>query len=634
MNDIITNGTEIKQRIISEINSATQCIYLAMAWFTDRDIASVIIDAKSRNVLVDIVLSSNASNETVKLMLKGANINVHAFDTGDERGMMHHKFCLIDNKISINGSYNYSYNASNNNVENIQVSDDPNTYKQFYSEFERIRYNIDHNIDVNTIMPIENNVSQHKPPLNVIDTFSKQLNDLLYTSVQINTEEYKRKGYEKSKESEGNIELFKAEYNSLKEEIRVYATDESLGNKKNTLIANISNAFESNKEELDNEKVIEISRLKRDNELEKTQIISKLATIREDKLILEIGNQNSGEKGLLQINNEIEKCLHEKRVLEESFFVKKFWSAGNIFALIGLLIFIYYLSIFFASAMYKVFFEGNEIRAAREAGGTPPLPQLVDADAIIKIFNYHSVLFGIMAMLFFLIPVSLSNIKLIGSKNKLTNLVCFWVGVIVFDVLVSAMVAINTDEIKSLLNGNQSTMKIWEVVTHGEFWLIFVFGMLPLIITHFLINFLTKAYNQSQRDIVDAERSKKINILTAEIIDLNLKREYISTIVKEKDNAIKESNDKIMNLEQVSNNIQTEIENKYFEYLKKLKTVFDDFYMRIQSGRIFTDVILNSITSSYKAGFIDFLPEFYADAEVSNRVKEIERIISTPYHID
>ncbi len=121
MSELLTNGTEIKQRIISEINNAKQCIYIAMAWFTDRDIAMAIIEAKSRNIILDIILSSNSQNEIVKLMLKGAGIDVHAFETGDARGIMHHKFCLIDNKISINGSYNYSINASNNNVENIQV---------------------------------------------------------------------------------------------------------------------------------------------------------------------------------------------------------------------------------------------------------------------------------------------------------------------------------------------------------------------------------------------------------------------------------------------------------------------------------------------------------------------------------
>lgn len=136
MNEIITNGTEIKQRIISEINNASESIFLAMAYFTDREIALAIVGAKNRSVIVDIILSSNIQNETVKLMLRGANIIVHAFETGDARGIMHHKFCLIDNKITINGSYNYSINASNNNVENIHVSDDISTYSQFFSEFE------------------------------------------------------------------------------------------------------------------------------------------------------------------------------------------------------------------------------------------------------------------------------------------------------------------------------------------------------------------------------------------------------------------------------------------------------------------------------------------------------------------
>ncbi|MCX2574067.1 phospholipase D-like domain-containing protein [Pedobacter sandarakinus] len=238
MNEIITNGAEIKQRIIAEINNAKKSIYIAMAWFTDRDIASAIIEAKTRGLTLDIVLSSNSSNETVKLMFKGAEISVHAFETGDDRGMMHHKFCLIDNKISINGSYNYSYNASNNNVENIQVSDDPITYRQLFSEFERIRYNIDHNIDVNTKIPTPNKTITLKP-MNVIDAFSQQLHDLVYSASQINTEEYRIKGYETSKNSEGSIEIFKAEYNNIKEEIRAFATDDSLSSKKIILTNNI-----------------------------------------------------------------------------------------------------------------------------------------------------------------------------------------------------------------------------------------------------------------------------------------------------------------------------------------------------------------------------------------------------------
>lgn len=629
MSDLITNGTEIKQRIISEINNANQCVYLAMAYFTDRDIAMAIVEAKNRNIIVDIILSSNAQNETVKLMLKGAGISVHAFDTGDSRGIMHHKFCLIDDKISINGSYNYSLNASNNNVENIQISDDIAIYSQFLNEFERLKYNIDNRIAVNESVNLPDTKIKEVQPMNIIDIFSKQLHSLVYSAAQIDTEKYKANGYATSKESGGNIDIFRTEYNNIKERIRTYATDEGLGSMKNVLTSNISIAFESSKTNLETEKQEKVNIEKRNTDLEKRQINDKIAELKQAKSIFESGNQNTGENGLFQINKEIEKNKLERRTLEQSFVVKKFWTLGTIFVTVGLGIFIFYLSIFFASAVYKVFFEGNIIRAALEAGINPGLPQIVDANAIIKIFRQQGVLFGLIAALFFIIPILLSNLKILGSENKWVNGLLFWVGLLIFDILVSTMVTINTDEIKSLLVGKESTLQIWEVAKHGEFWLIFVFGMFPLILTHFLISYLTKAYKYSQRDIVDAEKNRKIQFLDEEIIDLISEKEFLTNKINEKDDDIIENNKKILNLETEINNRQNLIENNYSELQKQIKTIYDDFSARIISGKIYTDVILNSVISAYKSGFIEFLPEYYATDEVSNRVREIEQSTAT-----
>jgi hypothetical protein len=625
MSDLITNGTEIKQRIISEINNAQQCIYLAMAYFTDREIAMAIVEANNRKVLVDIILSSNAQNETVKLMLKGAGISVHAFDTGDARGIMHHKFCLIDSKISLNGSYNYSLNASSNNVENIQVSDDIAIYSQFLSEFERLKFNIDHKIAVSeqSIMP-ETKIPEAQP-MNIIDTFSKQLHSLVYSAAQIDTEKYKVDGYEKSRDNKGNIDIFRTEYKTIKERIRTYATDEGLGNIKNVLASKISIAYESNKTNLENEKQEKISIAKRDNDLENKQLNLKLDELKQEKSILESGNPNTGEKGLLQINKDIEKNKLERNSLEQTFIIKKFWSIGTIFIVIGLAIFSFYLSIFFASAVYKVFFEGNAIRVSLEAGINPGLPQLVDANAITKIFKLQGPLFGFIAALFFLIPILLSNLKILGSENKSVNKLLFWVGLLVFDILVSTMVAINTDEIKSLLEGRQSTMQLWEVIKHGEFWLIFVFGMFPLILTHFLIDNVIKAYKDSRREIVDAEKNRKIQLLDLDMIELAADKENISTLLKEKNIEIESLNEKRIRFETDINTLQTQIEAKYSELQKQIKAIFDDFSARITSGQLFTDVILNSVIAAYKSGFIEFLPEFYASNEVGYRVKEIDQ---------
>jgi len=629
MNEIITNGTEIKQRILGEINRAQKSIYLAMAFFTDRDIANEIIEAKKRNLTIDIILSSNAQNETVKQMFKDSHISVHAFNTGDERGMMHHKFCLIDEKISINGSYNYSYNASNNNVENIHVSDSLEIYRQLFTEFERLKYNIDHELDVNSTLQVQKIIPQQLTKVNIIDTFFQQLQNLVYSSSQINGEDYKKKGYQTSKERRGSIDIFKMEYENIKEEIKAYATDENLSYKKTFITSNITNAFESTKINLENEKQTKLNNLRQDNEIIERQINDKISNINREKLLLESGNQITGEKGLLQINKELEKIQLEKKSIEKTLIVKKFWTVGTFLVLIGLCIFTFYLSIFFASAVYKVFFESNEIRNSLEAGINPGLPQLVDANAAIKIFRKQGVLFGLIALLFFLIPLILSNLKLLGSKNKLVNRILFWVGLLIFDVVVSIMVALNTDEIKCLLNGEKSQLKIWEVIGLGEFWLIFVFGMFPLIITHYLIENIVHTYTNSKGELVDAEKDKSIQILDEQMIELNYEKERINVLIQEKEIFIEVNNEKIHKLELETNEGHRKIENMFDELQNQIKSIFDDFNSKIISGKIFTDVILDNVISSYKLGFIEYLPEYYATEEVANRVKEIEQIITT-----
>src|SRR5690606_27565948 len=196
----------------------------------------------------------------------------------------------------------------------------------------------------------------------------------------------------------------------------------------------------------------------------------------------------------------------------------------------------------------------------------------------------------------------------LGSENKWINWLLFWVGLLIFDISVAAMIAFNTDEIKSLLVGKESELQLWEVVKHGEFWMIFVFGMMPLIITHYLIEYLHNAYKKSQKHLVDAEKAKRLKLLDDELIDLNTSKTSISDSIKEKDGAIKDNSEKIMALDAKTNDYIDQTEIKYAERLHPIKTLYEEFYAKIVSGRIFTDEILLSVVSAFKTGFIDFLP--------------------------
>src|SRR5690606_16978178 len=111
-----------------------------------------------------------------------------------------------------------------------------------------------------------------------------------------------------------------------------------------------------------------------------------------------------------------------------------------------------------------------------------------------------------------------------------------------------------------------------------------------------------------------------------EMIDLNSQKEELTNKVKEKEELINQQKAKVLNLETEINNRQTQIENRYSELQNQIKAIYDDFKARITSGRIFTDVIFDSVITAYKSGFIEFLPGYYATDEVANRVKEIEKV--------
>lgn len=51
---------------------------------------------------------------------------------------MHHKFAIVDRRMVITGSLNWTTQAIQNNLENVLVLEDAEYVKPFLEEFERI----------------------------------------------------------------------------------------------------------------------------------------------------------------------------------------------------------------------------------------------------------------------------------------------------------------------------------------------------------------------------------------------------------------------------------------------------------------------------------------------------------------
>ena len=133
--------SEIRNRIIPLLNDATQKIQVAMAWFTSNELFEALINALSRGVNVELILLDNAINymyyapDFNEFINAGGKLRI----AGPEVGFMHHKFCVIDDRLAITGSYNWTYYAETRNVENIVISDNSDIVMLFSAEFNRLQ---------------------------------------------------------------------------------------------------------------------------------------------------------------------------------------------------------------------------------------------------------------------------------------------------------------------------------------------------------------------------------------------------------------------------------------------------------------------------------------------------------------
>lgn len=131
----------IAERIQEEISKANKSIFIAVAWFTNKNIFNELLNKVRNGCTVSIIISNdninlNSSIEFDQLLTDKSK--VYKIGNGDTE-LMHNKFCVIDYSTVITGSYNWSYKAENN-FENVIITyNDTSLAEQFITEFNNIK---------------------------------------------------------------------------------------------------------------------------------------------------------------------------------------------------------------------------------------------------------------------------------------------------------------------------------------------------------------------------------------------------------------------------------------------------------------------------------------------------------------
>jgi phosphatidylserine/phosphatidylglycerophosphate/cardiolipin synthase-like enzyme len=128
----------IADRIIELIKTANTSIYFMAYSFTANDIGNAIREKSEAGILVKGLMDenqvhSNSGTEYDPFLQAGINVI-----TSSGTGFMHHKVIIIDQKIVITGSYNFSKNAEMYNDENIVVIHNLEIAQVYMTEFEKL----------------------------------------------------------------------------------------------------------------------------------------------------------------------------------------------------------------------------------------------------------------------------------------------------------------------------------------------------------------------------------------------------------------------------------------------------------------------------------------------------------------
>ena len=108
---------EIESTIIEKLSSAKYCIWVAMAWFTNEKIYEVLLKKKKEGLNIRLILDDNNKNKRLDF---SEFEHYYILIESKYKNIMHNKFCIIDMKMVLHGTYNWT-NAANYNMETCET---------------------------------------------------------------------------------------------------------------------------------------------------------------------------------------------------------------------------------------------------------------------------------------------------------------------------------------------------------------------------------------------------------------------------------------------------------------------------------------------------------------------------------
>lgn len=124
-------------RFLDYLRSARSFIDMCVFSLTHDDIARTLVTLHKCGIVVRVIVDNGQSeqqgSQVEKLREFGVEVRVDNID-----GHMHHKFTVLDRTCLLNGSFNYTRAAAEENEENIIITNNQGLVRSFNAQFEKL----------------------------------------------------------------------------------------------------------------------------------------------------------------------------------------------------------------------------------------------------------------------------------------------------------------------------------------------------------------------------------------------------------------------------------------------------------------------------------------------------------------
>lgn len=679
----ISDTKEIFERIKKELLKAQQEILVAVAWFTDDELFQVLLDKVKNKVAVNVIIADQPDNDKLDFdlinrlggdMVKIKNVGY---------GIMNQKFCVVDRKVSVSGSYNWSVNAKNNNHETVIVTNHQDTVEGLVETFFRIRNNarlLQNGLSYEQIKEMNTSVSELVPQLSVtspvslpgsgkqrslledksvgymessLNNFKVVLDSIIATEVgSFDKELLKAGAYMRAKENNGDHQVLPQAMDSLYSnfinEIEVIAE------KKTRLQSKIEEQIKSSVLSVELKTETEINAIKEKADYEKQSNFEDLQGLKGRIAELRLKVEANNETRIAALKEKITGLQSKMTELGEIFVKPPVNWPFSITLTVMMLLLAAYIFVFYSSVAYILIFSKEDIQILLETNsGSIATPEVFNAKALSKIFDKG--IGGIFFQFFFVsIPLALGMYKTLSqptrqedwSKLSGGNQSDWWtrmtqkfggiVLVLMVDCIVAYKVSKNTSDIEFLIGASKVKKTFWEIVFSNDFILVFILGALGIWLFSVVFTKLYDALNLRSGTLHQAKaRYEKFRLekemagMNEEILAIRSENDTLEMETAKLENQKESVERKLSELPVLQTGKIAGIQQQLHTYKERITSLASIYRSQVENDRLpVSRAEMENRINIFMEGWSKYLHDRYAvqlaETKTTNAIRECE----------